>query len=163
MSLIKIENQLVKFSEKLLGTPEVWLWVGGAYGPQDNDDQRVKETRELMEKYYPYVPYGMWVGNKAGTTMAPLTLSDGFYILDTSWWPVGVYRINLHASAGVESPFGSKLHPERRDQDCSWAPLEIFKDEIQTFLHQEENGAGLSIRFLIRPNRTIEAFGDMVK
>lgn len=161
--LIELTSNQIRFSKSLLGTEEAWLWVGSAYSPTDNDDERVRETRELMKRYYGYIPYGMWVGNKEGNEMKPLTLSDGFYTLDTSWWPVGVYRINLHTAAGVESPFGSKLHPEKRDQDCSWAALENFKDELGLFLHQEENGAGFSIRFLIRPDRSIEPFGDLEK
>jgi hypothetical protein len=65
--LIKTENNVLKLSKKLLGTEEAWLWVGTSYGPLDNDDTRVKETRELMAKYYPYVPYGMWVAIRKRT------------------------------------------------------------------------------------------------
>lgn len=159
--LIELATNQIKFSEKLLGTEEAWVWVGSAYSPTDNDDERVKATRALMERYYPHVPYGMWVGNKAGDEMRPLNLGeDGYYTLDTSWWPVGVYRVNLHTAIGAESPYGSKLHPEKRDQDSSWAPLENFQDELKPFLHREENGAGYSLRFLIRPDRTIEPLGD---
>ncbi len=160
MLLITLENHTVNFSEKLLGSKEAWVWVGSAYSPKDNDDDRVRETRDLMKKYYDYVPYGMWVGNRKEGVMKPLELQDGYYTLDTSWWPVGVYRINLHTSAGKESPSGSKLHPSQRDLECSWAPLENFKEELWPFLHKEENGAGYSLRFLIRPNRLVEPFGD---
>jgi hypothetical protein len=160
---IELATNQIRFSQDLLGTDEAWLWVGSAYSPLDNDDARVRETRELMEKYYPYVPYGMQVGNKTSDGMKPMRASEGYYTLDVSWWPVGSYRLNLHTAPGVESPFGSKLHPEHRDQDCSWATLENFKDELLPFFHTEENGAGLSIRILIRPDRSIEAFGDMRK
>lgn len=100
--------------------------------------------------------------------MVALKSADGFYEVDLSWWPVGSYRMNLHTNAGEESPYGSKLNPEKRDQDCSWAPIdsEQWSEEenasIRPFLHQEENGAGSSIRILIRPNRSVEAFGDVV-
>lgn len=158
--LIQISPNQIQLSASLLGSDEAWVWVGSAYSPLDNDDTRVKETRDLMEKYYPHVPCGMWVGNKEENGMKPLVSRDGFYALDVSWWPAGVYRINLHSSAGIESPYGSKLRPEKRDQECSWAPLEKFQSELAKFLHKEENGAGYSLRFLIRPNRTLEAFGD---
>lgn len=116
-----------------------------------------------MEKYYSHIPSGMWVGNKEEEQMIPLKVTDGFYVLDVSWWPVGVYRLNLHTSAGESSPFGSPLHPEKRDQDCSWAPLEKadWQAELRTYLHPEENGAGFSLRILIRPDRSIEALGDV--
>ena len=108
----------------------------------------------------------MWVGNKDGEKMIALKKIEGFYTVALSWWPVGSYRMNLHTNAGEESPHGSKLHPEKRDQDCSWAPIDSERwsvednARLQSFLHTEENGAGTSIRILIRPNRDVEAFGD---
>lgn len=159
--LIELALNEIRFSGKLLGSEEAWLWVGSAYSPADNDDERVRASRELMEKYYPHVPYGMWVGNREDNRIVPLQGKDGYYVLNLGWWPVGVYRINLHTSSGIESPFGSKLHPENRDQDCSWTPLESFTEELKPFLHKEENGAGYSLRFLIRPDRSIEPFGDV--
>lgn len=159
--LIELSRDNIRLSQSFLGTEEAWLWVGSAYSSFDNDNTRVKETRALMERYYPHVPYGMWVGNKPDDTMMPLSVNkDGYYTLDTSWWPIGVYRINLHTAQGIESPFGSKLHPEKRDQDCSWAALENFQSTLADCLHKEENGAGYSLRFLIRPDRSIEPFGD---
>lgn len=161
--LVQTEKNLLKFSKELLGTGEAWLWVSALPSPLDNDDARVRETRELMEKYYSYIPSGMWVGNKEGEKRVVLKNVDGFYGIDLSWWPVGVYRMNLHTSAGVESSGGSELHPEKRDQDCSWAMIdsEKWQEELKPYLHQEENGAGVSIRILIRPDRTVEAFGDV--
>lgn len=159
--LIRLSPNQILFSQSLLGTTEAWLWVGSAYSSDDNDDTRVHETRELMSKYYAHVPYGMWVGNKFGTEMKALHCNeDKFYTVDASWWPVGVYRMNLHTAAGVEAPFGSKLNSEKRDQDCSWTTLEKFQKDLPQYLHKEENGAGYSIRLLIRPDRTIEPFGD---
>lgn len=160
MPLIEIDKGTLKLSTKLLGTASAWVWVGSGYGPTDNDDERVLATRKLMEKYYPYVPYGMWVGNREGETSTPLHDTNGYYLLNTTWWPVGVYRFNLHSSQGETSSFGTPLNPEHRDQDCSWAPLERWQHELAAFLHTEENGGGYSLRILIRPNRTIEPFGD---
>ena len=166
--LISTEKNLLKLSTQLLGTDEAWVWVGSAYSPLDNDDTRVRETRELMEKYYAYIPYGMWVGNKEGEQMIALKNANGFYEIDLSWWPVGSYRMNLHTNVGEESPYGSKLNPEKRDQDCSWAPIDSEQwsqeenENLRPFLHKEENGAGSSIRILIRPDRSVEAFGDSV-
>jgi hypothetical protein len=108
-------------------------------------------------------------GNKEEDgTMTPLrdTDGDGFYEVDLSWWPVGSYRLNLHTAAGEPSPYGSPLN-DRRDQDCSWAPIDSGRwgegenESIRSFLHKEENGAGFSLRILIRPDRSVEAFGDM--
>lgn len=159
--LIRLSPDQILLAQSLLGTEEAWLWIGSAYSSTDNNDTRVNETRALMNKYYAHVPYGMWVGNKTETEMAPLYCNEEkFYVVDTSWWPVGVYRMNLHTGAGIESPFGSKLNSEKRDQDCSWAALENFKKELSPYLHQEENGAGYSLRILIRPDRSIEPFGD---
>lgn len=165
--LIGTGKNIVRLSDKLLGSEEAWLWVGSAYSPLDNDDTRVKENRELMEKYYPYVPYGMWVGNREDEKMTALKNDNGFYNVDLSWWPVGSYRMNLHTNAGEESSYGSKLNPEKRDHDCSWASIdsEQWSEEdnasIRPFLHKEENGASFSLRILIRPDRSVEAFGDI--
>lgn len=165
--LIRTEKNRIFFSNTLLGTPEAWLWVGTGYGPRDNNDKRVQETRALMETYYPYVPYGMWVGNQKAGTQVPLTDVDGWYMADVSWWPEGTYRLNLHTLAGVSSPIGSPLKPENRDQECSWAPLDAapWGSEEHTslipYLHTEENGSGMSLRILIRPDRSIEPFGDV--
>jgi hypothetical protein len=158
--MIQLSKNTIQFSQKLLGSEEAFVWVGFGFDPKDNNDARVQETRELMQRYCPYVPYGMGVGNGQKNWQAPMQAQDGMYSLDVSWWPVGVYRLNLHSKKGEETPFGSKLHPENRDQDCSWAKLESYQDELKGFLHKEENGAGHSIRFLIRPDRTIEALGD---
>jgi hypothetical protein len=159
--LIELSQDTICLSRSLLGTEEAWLWVGSAYSSFDNDNTRIQETRALMERYYPHVPYGMWVGNKFNDTMRPLSANkDKYYTLNASWWPVGAYRINLHTTQGIESPFGSKLHPKNRDQDCSWSTLENFQSDLADYLHKEENGAGYSLRFLIRPDRSIEPFGD---
>ncbi|MFZ1655213.1 MAG: hypothetical protein WBO92_00600 [Candidatus Moraniibacteriota bacterium] len=159
--LIELSHDTIRLSRSLLGTEEAWLWVGSAFSSFDNDDTRVKETRALMERYYPHVPYGMWVGNRLNDAMISLSANeDKHYTLNASWWPVGVYRVNLHTARGIESPFGSKLHPENRDQDCSWSTLENFQSDLADYLHKEENGAGYSLRFLIHPDRSIEPFGD---
>lgn len=166
--LLQTGLNTLKLSKKLLGTEEAWLWVGFGFGPKDNDDERVLKTRELMEKYYPYVPYGMWVGNRrADGSMEAIvdTDSDGYYGIDLSWWPEGAYRLNVHTQAGEASSVGSVLR-EQRDGEVSWAPLDsdIWNDEekesLRPFLYKEENGAGYSLRILIKPNRTVEAFGD---
>jgi len=161
--MIILKTNVIAFSRDLLGTETAWLWVGTSYSPLDNDNERVQKTRALMEQYYPYVPYGMWVGNREENRMVPLKdMGDDYYVADISWWPVGAYRMNLHTGKGESSPYGSELHPENRDQDCSWSPLEKpeWNDALRSFLHTEENGAGCSLRILIRPNRNIEPFGD---
>lgn len=121
----------------------------------------VKETRELMAKYFDHIPYGANVGNrKSDNTMLPVTDEDGdgYYDLDVSWWPEGVYRLNYHSVPGQESPHGSSLSTER-DHDVSWPKwLDAIDEESKPFLHEEKNGAGFCFRILIRPDRTIEAF-----
>ncbi len=168
MSPIKTEKNTLRFAVEFLKTPEALLWVGHGFDPLDNDDERVRQTRELMARYYSHIPYGMSVGNRASDgTMSPMRDkdADGYYELDVSWWPEGVYRLNYHSLPGIESPVGSRLDPSRRDQDVSW-PLwwkdwdEETRAAARPFMHLEKNGAGSGFRILIRPDRTIEPFGD---
>jgi hypothetical protein len=158
--MIQLSKNTIQFSKQLLGSEEAFVWVGFGFDPKDNDDIRVRETRELMQKYYSHIPYGMGVGNSQENWKAPVQAKEGAYTFDVSWWPVGVYRLNLHGEKGRPTPFGSELYPENRDQDCSWAKLESYQDELRDFLHQEDNGAGYSIRIFIRPDRGIQALGD---
>lgn len=165
---IHVEKDRLYFAKELLETDEALLWVGHGFDPLDNDDTRVKETRELMERHYPHVPYGMSVGNRMPDgAKTPIGLnSDGYYEVDVSWWPEEVYRLNIHTLPGIQSPVGTKLDPARRDWDVSW-PLwwsewdEEAREKARPFLHKEKNGAGSGFRILIRPERTIEPFGDV--
>ena len=166
--IIVLPHQL-KLAVKYLGTPEALVWVGFGFDPLDNNDERVIATRSMMQKYYPFVPYGMSVGNKRSDgTMTPVTDTDqdGYYDVDVSWWPEGAYRLGYHSLPGISSPAGLPLGPNR-DADVSWANFqdwpEALKNLAQPFLHKEKNGAGLCFRILIRPDRTIEPFGDATR
>ncbi|MFA6790155.1 MAG: hypothetical protein WCR65_01085, partial [Parcubacteria group bacterium] len=117
------------------------------------DDERIKETRDLMKKYYSYIPYGMGVGNKRDGGMVAVKDEDydGYFDIDLSWWPEGVYRLNIYSDG---------------DRDIEWG--QIFQDRfiekenenIKEFAHKEENREGFSIRILIKPDRNVEPFGD---
>ncbi len=165
---IKIEKNRLLFAKTFLGTDAALLWVGHGFDPLDNDDERVKETRELMAKRYSHIPYGMGVGNRAADrNMKPLEdiNGDGYYECDVSWWPEGVYRLNYHSLPGAASLAGTSLDLARRDKEVSW-PLgweawdEKTRELARPFMHKEKNGAGFCFRILIRPDRTIEPFGD---
>ena len=165
MSLIRTEKNTLFVSFELLQTPRAWAWVGFGWGPRDNDDDRVTETRVLMEKFYPYIPYGMFIGNTGSDgSKIPAEQEDGFYRLDLSEWSEGVYRLSFHTELNVPSTVGSVLNSNLRDRNVSWMPLERILEqgshEERAFLHREENGAGFSIRILIWPDRTVSAFGD---
>lgn len=169
MSPIITEKNKLKFAVEFLGTPEALVWVGHGFDPADNDDERVRQTRELMAKYYAHIPYGMSVGNRAedGVT-SPMRDEDGdgYYELDVSWWPEGVYRLNYHSLPGEASAVGTPLNPSRRDWDVSWPQWwkdwdETARAAARPFMHLEKNGAGSCFRILIRPDRTIEPFGDL--
>lgn len=165
--VIKVANNQIKFSVEQLGTEDMLVWVGHGFDPLDNDDIRVAETREHMKKYFPHIPYGMSVGNKKEDgSMEPIRDSDndGYYDLDVSWWPEGVYRLNFHSIPGVQAPNGSQLD-KTRDHDVSWSAFweswdETTRKATKPFIHKEKNGAGYGYRILIRPDRTIEPFGD---
>lgn len=163
---LKLLPNHIHFAVEYLGTPEALAWVGFGFDPLDNNDERVKRTREMMDTFYAHVPYGMSIGNKqADGTMTPMTDAngDGYYELDVSWWPEGAYRIGYHSTPGTASPFGLPLGPNR-DADVSWANFHGWPDALKNlarpYLHHEKNGAGLCFRILIRPDRTIEPFGD---
>ena len=169
MTLIRVEKNSLYVSATLLGTPCAWAWVGFGWSPTDDNDERVLETRRVMEKFYPYIPYGVFVGNRGSDgSMVPIEQDEsGYYRLDLSWWQPGAYRMNFHTEDGVPSPVGSPLRLSLRDKNFSWMPLErIMNGESESdkiFLHKEENNAGYSIRILIWPDRSVSAFGDLAR
>lgn len=167
MSPIKIEKNRLFFAKEFLQTDTALLWVGHGFDPLDNNDDRVKETRELMAKHYRHIPYGMSVGNRASDgSMKPAEANgEGYYEFDVSWWPEGVYRLGYHSLQKVVSSVGTPIDPTRRDGGVSWALGWEEWDEktralARPFMHKEKNGAGYCFRILIRPDRVIEPFGD---
>jgi len=164
-SPIKLEKNKIKLSSQYLQVPEILVWVGHGFDPLDNDDKRVEETREFMKKYYSHIPHGMSIGNKnSDDSFIPVKDTDGYYDLDVSWWPEGVYRFNYHTLPGIQSDVGTKLNPDKRDLDVSWVLFDNWDKEVkklaEPFVHKEKSGAGYSFRILIKPDRTIEPFGD---
>ncbi len=166
---IVVGRNMVLLSTRYLGTAEAYVWVGWGTGPQDNSDHRVQETRALMKKYYPYVPYGMMVGNydHTDTFNAPLIddLASGYYGLRLDHWPEGVHRLNYHGPPNKRSPSGFPLTSER-DGHVSWArwysetPERVIAT-VRDFIYREPNGAGLCFRILIDRDRTIKPFGNL--
>lgn len=153
--LIKIEDKnSLKISKRILESKEAWIWVGFGFGPRDNNNERIEETRELMKKYYSYVPYGMKIGNKneEGETISIKDDDDdGYYKIDLNWWPAGVYRLNIYADKNRETKWGQLFNNDFNKEE---------KEEIDNFAHKEENGGGYSLRILIKPDRRVEPFGD---
>lgn len=151
--LIITQRNLLKISKKILDAPEVWLWVGFGFGPKDNDSDRIRETRDLMKKYYSYIPYGIGVGNKNDNKMISVKDidSDGYFDIDLSWWPEGVYRLNIYSNDSKGTEWGQIFQDSFDEEEI---------ENIKNFAHKEENGEGYSVRILIRLDRSIEPFGD---
>lgn len=169
---IIVAKNTVRFSARYLGATEALVWVGGAHAPVDNDDAIVRVERDLVKKRYPYVPSGMAVGNPQNEDrpimlcrMQPLLQKDGYYTLDVSRWPAGVYRLNYHALPGAEAPAGQAPQPGMRDRDLIWPVFweawdAATRETIRPFIHRERNRPGTySFRILIRLDRNIEPFG----
>jgi hypothetical protein len=162
-------GEAIDLAKAYLGTSSCLVWVGFGFDTTDNDDERVRRTRELMARFYPNVPYGMGVGNpdEQGRFLIPLVDAnqDGYYELDVSRWPAGVYRFNYHSLPNESSPQGGPLSSQR-DGEVSWAwwGADRHPDAVQTvrpIVHKERNGAGYCFRILIRTDRSIEPFGNL--
>lgn len=166
---IKVEKNRLLFAKEFLQTDAMGLWVGFGFDPLDDSDERVKKTREIMAKYYSHIPYGMNVGNRASDgSMRHVEDADNddYFEVDVSWWQEGVYRLNYHSLPGVSSSVGTVQNSKNRDQDVSWPRW--WKDWsgatrqlARPFMHLEKNAAGSCFRILIRPDRSIEPFGDL--
>lgn len=161
MTPIQVSRNKIEFAYEYLGSDSAYVWVGHGFDPLDNDDGRVEVMRQLMSKYYPHIPYGLNVDNKSESgEVVPLSIQNGYYQLDVSWWPEGVYRLNYHSLLGVASDKGTPLS-RNRDQDVSWAKWDTTSEEVRPYLHKEKNGAGYCFRVLINPDRSILPFGDL--
>lgn len=167
---LRVERNAICLSTRYLGTSRCFVWVGWWFGPTDNDTGRVVETRDLMQRHYDYVPYGMFVGNLGSTgrfTEALINeLGDGYYRLRLDGWPEGVYRFNYHGPDHIASPDGTPLSG-RRDANVSWArwwsddvPFPA-RSQIRDFVYEEPNGAGHCFRVLIDRDRTVRPFGNL--
>jgi len=159
---IKIENRdLFLLNTELLGLKEAQLWIGRPDGPKDDDDEKVTARRMEDEDINPIL----------GIEAVDLIESEkypGWFEVNTSKWPTGIYRLMLHSKAGVQAPNGTKLNPQARDLQYSWPifPDEYLKnlsEDLKKFLYQEPNKRGFCIRIEITPEREIKAAGDREK
>lgn len=164
---IKVEKNLIGLSTRYLESATAFVWVGWWFGPTDNDNGRVLETRDLMHRYYDYVPHGMSVGNLDGngrfTTPLIDELANGYFALRLVGWPEGIYRFNYHGP----QQRGFAVEGQRRDSEVLWArwwsddvPFPA-KSQIQDFVYEEPNRAGHCFRVLIDRDRSVKPFGNL--
>lgn len=157
---IKIENKdLFFFNAELLGIKEAQLWIGRPDGPLDNEDKKVLERREEDKKLNPIL--GIEAVNLRESNRFP-----GWFEVDTSAWPEGIYRLMIHSKAGVQAPNGTKLNPQTRDLQYSWPKIDEdmarnLNPEQRSFIYQEPNKAGFCFRIEITKNRDIEPAGNV--
>lgn len=159
---IKIQDRIVLLSIAYLGVAKAEIWIGPhEEGPRDDNDARVVKDRVEAEQNY-----------KEGKTQRPSGISvfsvtdsdhDGYYELDTSAWPAGLYRLNYHGVANQRTPFGSPLDPEKRDLQYSWMQLPgelMAQDEVLPFIYWEPNGRGFCFRIQITQDGRILPAGN---
>lgn len=164
---IRIQNKnLFLLNTELLGLKEAQLWIGErADGPADDNDERVLRERAENE-----AKKGMPEYKISGIEVMDLMESEkypGWFEVDTSNWPAGIYRLMVHSKAGVQAPNGTKLNPQARDLQYSWP---IFPDEylanlpedLKKFLYLEPNKRGFCIRIEITPEREIKPTGNWI-
>lgn len=163
-SFIKIQDKnLFLLNVELLGLSESQLWVGPSPdGPADNDDRRVLKERSMEEEKINKPNYRI-----SGIEAVDLLESQsflGWFEIDVSIWPIGVYRFNIHSKSGVQAPNGTPLRPIR-DGQYSWPnfsdeSLLNFPDEQKQFLYLEKNQTGFCMRIEITEERKIRSAGD---
>jgi hypothetical protein len=149
-------TQLFLYHMSVLGTPKAQVWIGNTPdGPLDNDDTRVLQERSVASSA---------IADIVAMDIQESTQYSGWYSIDMSTWPVGIYRFNIHTHAAVSSPDGTALSAVR-DGEYSWP---VFTDEVlaslpryqQDFLYLERNDAGFCIRVEITSDQRIIAAGD---
>jgi hypothetical protein len=156
---IKIEGKNIFLLNKdLLGLKKAQLWVGRPDGPKDDDDEKVAARRIEDKKLNPIL------GIKA-VDLAESIEYPGWFKIDTSIWPAGIYRLMLHSKVGIQAPYGTKLNPQARDLQYSWPIfpskyLANLSEDLKKFLYQEPNKRGFCIRIEITPEREIKPAGD---
>jgi len=160
---IKIQDKnLFLLNIELLGLKEAQLWISDKPdGPTDNNDERVLKERAKAEAEK----------DKAnrifGIEAVNLTESQNFaewFEVDTSNWPAGIYRFNIHSKSHIQTPKGTPLRPIR-DGQYSWPnfsneELMNLPNNQKNFLYLEKNQAGFCIRIEITENREIKPTGD---
>lgn len=158
---IKIENKdLFLLNTELLGLKEAQLWIGRPDGPKDDDDEKVMARREEDKKINPLL----------GIEAVDLSESEkypGWFEVNTSNWPTGIYRLMLHSKTGIQAPNGTKLNPQARDLQYSWPKIdenfiENLGEDCKKFIYKEPNKRGFCIRIEITPERKIKPAGNWI-
>jgi hypothetical protein len=149
-------------NKEVLGTDQAQLWIGRADGPADNDDERVARERSEEEKLKNEPnrrPFGIeaWEIEEDEN-------NQGWYKIDVSSWPAGVYRFNPHSRANVLAPHGTQFRPIR-DGQYSWPnysdeELAAMSNGQKEFFYLERNNAGFCFRIEITEDREIKSAGD---
>jgi hypothetical protein len=165
MKFIKIPKikDTVLISTELLGVSEAQLWIGGLPdGPTDYSQERVNRERAEIEKRGGRLEDG----RPAGIAAVDLTENEsfsGWFEVDASTWPEGIYRINIHSKPNIPTPHGTPLR-NLLDGEYSWAgfgdDLTQWDKDQWKWLYLERNNAGFVIRIEITPDRTIVPAGD---
>jgi len=164
---IRIQDKdLFLLNVELLGVSEAQLWIGPSPdGPTDNNDERVLNERARAESEKRKLN-----GRISGIEAVNLLESKrfpGWFEVNTSKWPPGIYRFNIHSKPYIQAPNGTKLRPIR-DGQYSWPNftddfLLNLPDKQKKFLYLERNKAGFCMRIEIMPDRNIVPAGDGLK
>ncbi len=162
MTPIKIYKTKILLSKKYLGPEQAEVWISPTEeGTSDDNDERVLKDRQKAEQAY-----------RTGQTKRPSGISvftikdsddDGYYELETKTWSVGLYRFNYHSQKNEPTEFGSKLNPEKRDQEYSWAifPEDVVNNiDVKPFIYQEPSKRGFCFRIKINEDHSIEPAGE---
>jgi hypothetical protein len=155
---IKIQDKnLFLLNAELLGLPEAQLWIGRPDGPADDDDQKVAERRRDDKK----------INSILGIEAVDLKVSEnfpGWFEVDTSSWPAGIYRFNIHSRMNVQAPNGTELQ-DMRDLEYSWPKfsdeyLLRLPEEQKEFLYLEKNKRGFCMRIEKTTDGELKPAGD---
>lgn len=157
-NFIKIQDKnLFLLSIEILGLSEAQLWIGKADGPADDEDQKVAQRREEDKR----------ANSILGIEAMDLKASEkfpGWFEVETSAWPAGIYRFNIHSRANVHAPNGTELQ-NSRDLEYSWPKfsdediLNLPEDQKE-FLYLEKNKRGFCMRIEKMEDGELKPAGD---
>jgi len=157
-----IGKNIFLINKETLGLDEAQLWIGKADGPADNDDERVARERAEEEKLKGEPnrrPFGIEAAD-----IKENSEYSGWYKVNVSSWPAGIYRLNPHGRANIAAPNGTPLR-NIRDGQYSWPnysdkELAVMDDSQKDFFYLEKNNAGFCFRLEITADRVIKPAGD---
>lgn len=157
-NFIKIQDKnLFLLSTELLGLLEAQLWIGRPDGPADDEDEKVFARRNEDRK----------INAILGIEAVDLKASEkytGWFEVDTSVWPAGIYRFNIHSRVNVQAPNGTELQ-DLRDLQYSWPKfsdedLLNLPEDQKEFLYLERNKRGFCMRIKKTENGELKPAGD---